>query len=170
MVASRWALQRDEQERPVAILETNNDVTERKRVEDALGKAQTELAHITRVTTMGELAASIAHEINQPLAAVVTNGNACLRWLTRSQPDLEEARQAAHRIIRDGKRASDVIARIRALLKRTATNRLPLEINEVIEETVALAQNEARRRRSCFGPTLRPSCHQSSAIASSCSR
>ena len=128
----------------MAILETNNDVTERKRVEDALGKAQTELAHITRVTTMGELAASIAHEINQPLAAVVTNGNACLRWLTRAQPDLEEARQAAHRIIRDGKRASDVIARIRALLKRTATNRLPLEINEVIEETVALAQNEAR--------------------------
>jgi two-component system, LuxR family, sensor kinase FixL len=147
VVASRWALQRDGQERPVAILETNNDVTERKRVEDALGKAQSELAHITRVTTMGELAASIAHEINQPLAAVVTNGNACLRWLTRSQPDLEEARQAAHRIIRDGKRASDVIARIRALLKRTATNRLPLEINEVIEETVALAQNEARRRR-----------------------
>jgi signal transduction histidine kinase len=97
--------------------------------------------------TMGELAASIAHEINQPLAAVITNGNACMRWLARSQPDLEEAKDAAQRIIRDGKRASEVIARIRALLKRTATNRLPLDINEVIQETMALAQNEARRRR-----------------------
>ena len=130
-----------------SVLVSITDITERKRAEEALNKAQTELAHITRVMTMGELAASIAHEINQPLAAVVTNGNACMRWLTRSQPDLEEAREAAQRIIRDGKRASEVIARIRALLKRTATNRLPLDINEVIQETMALAQNEARRRR-----------------------
>ena len=147
VVASRWSLQRDEQERPAAILETNNDITERKRAEEALSKAQTELAHITRVMTMGELAASIAHEINQPLAAVVTNGNACMRWLTRSQPDLKEATDAVQRIIRDGKRASDIIARIRALLKRTAANRVPLDINEVIQETMALAENEARRRR-----------------------
>jgi two-component system, LuxR family, sensor kinase FixL len=147
VVASRWSLQRDEQERPAAILETNNDITERKRAEEALSKAQTELAHITRVMTMGELAASIAHEINQPLAAVVTNGSACIRWLTRSQPDLEEARDAVQRIIRDGKRASEIIARIRALLKRTATNRVPLDINEVIQETLALAENEARRHR-----------------------
>ena len=147
VVASRWSLQRDEQERPVAILETNNDITGRKRAEEALSKAQTELAHITRVMTMGELAASIAHEINQPLAAVVTNGSACMRWLTRSQPDLEEAKGAVQRIIRDGKRASDIIARIRALLKRTAANRFPLDINEVIQETMALAENEVRRRR-----------------------
>lgn len=147
VVASRWSLQRDEQERPAAVLETNNDITERKRAEEALNKAQAELAHVTRVMTMGELAASIAHEINQPLAAVVTNGSACMRWLTRSQPDLEEARDAVQRIIRDGKRASDIIARIRALLKRTATNMLPLDINEVLRETVALAQNEAGRRR-----------------------
>src|SRR4029077_3387124 len=106
-----------------SVLVSITDITERKRAEEALSKAQTELAHITRVTTMGELAASIAHEINQPLAAVVTNGNACMRWLSRSQPDLEEAKEAAQRIIRDGKRASEVIARIRALLKRTATNR-----------------------------------------------
>jgi signal transduction histidine kinase len=78
---------------------------------------------------------------------VVTNGNACMRWLTRSQPDLEEARDAVQRIIRDGNRASEVISRIRGLLKRTATNKVPLDINEVIQETVALAQNEARRRR-----------------------
>jgi PAS domain S-box-containing protein len=130
-----------------SMLVSITDITERKRAEEALNKAQTELAHITRVMTMGELAASIAHEINQPLTAVVTNGNACMRWLTRSQPDLKEAREAVQRIIRDGKRASEVIAGIRALLKRTATNRLPLDINEVIQETVALAQNEARRRR-----------------------
>ncbi len=147
VVASRWSLQRDEQERPMAILETNNDISERKRAEEALSKAQTELAHITRVMTMGELTASIAHEINQPLAAVVTNGGACLRWLTRSQPDIEEARETVQRIIRDGKRASEIIARIRALLKRSATNRLALDINEVIQETMALAQNEARQRR-----------------------
>ena len=147
VVASRWSLQRDEQERPTAILETNNDITERKRAEEALSKAQTELAHITRVMTMGELAASIAHEINQPLAAVVTNGSACMRWLTRSQPELEEAKDAVQRIIRDGKRASEIIARIRALLKRTAANRAPLDINEVIQETMALAGSEAQRRR-----------------------
>jgi two-component system, LuxR family, sensor kinase FixL len=147
VVASRWSLQRDEQERPIAILETNNDITGRKRAEEALSKAQTELAYITRVMTMGELAASIAHEINQPLAAVVTNGSACMRWLTRSQPDLEEAKGAVQRIIRDGKRASDIIARIRALLKRTAANRVPLDINEVIQETMGLAENEVRRRR-----------------------
>jgi two-component system, LuxR family, sensor kinase FixL len=147
VAASRWSLQRDEQERPIAILETNNDITGRKRAEEALSKAQTELAYITRVMTMGELAASIAHEINQPLAAVVTNGSACMRWLTRSQPDLEEAKGAVQRIIRDGKRASDIIARIRALLKRTAANRVPLDINEVIQETMGLAENEVRRRR-----------------------
>jgi PAS domain S-box-containing protein len=154
VVASRWSLQRDQGERPMAILETNHDITERKRAEEALSKAQAELAHITRVLTMGELAASIAHEINQPLTAVVTNGNACLRWLTRSQPDLEEAKDAVRRIIRDGKRASEVIDRIRALLKRTETNRLPLDINEVIQETIALAQNEARRRSVAFQTDL----------------
>jgi PAS domain S-box-containing protein len=130
-----------------SVLVSITDITERKRAEEALSKAQTELAHITRVMTMGELAASIAHEINQPLAAVVTNGNACMRWLTRSQPDLEEARETVQRIIRDGMRASEVIANIRSLLKRSDSNRLPLDINEVIQETMALTQSEAGRRR-----------------------
>ena len=83
VVASRWALQLDEGGKPIAILETNNDITERKRAEEALHKAQAELAHVTRVATLGEMTASIAHEVNQPLAAVVTNANACLRWLAR---------------------------------------------------------------------------------------
>jgi C4-dicarboxylate-specific signal transduction histidine kinase len=89
------------------------DTTERKRSEEALREAQAELARVARATTMGELTASIAHEVNQPLAAVVANANACLRWLAAETPDLDEARAAPKRIVRDGNRASDVIARIR---------------------------------------------------------
>ena len=88
----------------------------RLSAEEALKKTEAELARVARVTTMGELTASIAHEINQPLAALVTNANACLRWLAAETPNLDEARATAQRIVRDGKRASEVIARIRALL------------------------------------------------------
>jgi PAS domain S-box-containing protein len=141
-VASRWSLQRDEQGRPIAILETNNDITERKRAEQALQKAQTELAHVTRVTTLGELTASIAHEVNQPLAAIVTNGNACLRWLAGQRPNMIEAEQAVGRIIKDGHRASEVIGRIRALVKKTPPPKEWVNVNEVILEVIALAQSE----------------------------
>ncbi len=144
-VASRWALQRDEQGEPVAILETNNDITERKRAEEALQQVQTELAHVTRVMTLGELTASIAHEVNQPLAAIVTNGNACLRWLGGAQPNFAEARQAVERIIKDSYRASDVIARIRTLVKKAPPRNDLVDINEVIHEVLALAQSETRR-------------------------
>src|SRR5581483_6861444 len=116
VVASRWALQRDEEQRPVAILQINTDITERKRAEEALQKAQAELAHVARLTTMGELTASIAHEVNQPLTAVVNNGNACLRWLGGEVPNRGEAREAVTRIVREGTRASEVIRRIRSLL------------------------------------------------------
>jgi NO-binding membrane sensor protein with MHYT domain/nitrogen-specific signal transduction histidine kinase len=122
------------------------DVTERKRAEDALRSAQAELAHITRVTTLGEMTASIAHEINQPLAAVVTNGSACLRWLMGESPNLEEAREASRRVIRDGNRASEVIARIRSLMQKTETQKALLDINEAIQEIVLLTQNEAARK------------------------
>ena len=120
-------------------------LTERKRADEALREAQVELAHVTRVTTLGELAAAIAHEINQPLAAVITNGSACLRWLAGTTPNLNEARQAVGRIIRDGNRASDVIAKIRALLRKTGTEKERLDMNDVIREVVALAQSEIRR-------------------------
>jgi signal transduction histidine kinase len=120
-------------------------LTERKRADKALREAQLELAHVTRVTTIGGLAAAIAHEINQPLAAVITNGNACLRWLAGTTPNLDEARQAVERIIRDGNRASDVIAKIRALLRKTGTEKERLDMNDVIREVVALAQSEVRR-------------------------
>jgi two-component system sensor kinase FixL len=146
-VASRWSLQRDEQGRPIATLETNNDITERRQAEEGLRKAQAELAHVTRVMTMGELASSIAHEVNQPLTAVVTNGNACLRWLASEPANLDEARECVRRIIRDGNRASEVIARIRALAKKSSPDKAPLNLNETIQEVLALTNNEARRNR-----------------------
>ncbi|HKV36275.1 MAG TPA: ATP-binding protein [Pyrinomonadaceae bacterium] len=144
-VASRWALQRDEHGNPVAVLETNNDITERKRAEEALQKVQTELAHATRVMTLGELTASIAHEVNQPLAAIVTNGNACLRWLAGVQPNFVEARQSVERIIKDGYRASEVIQRVRNLVKKSPPRNYPVDLNEVIREVLALAQSQANR-------------------------
>jgi C4-dicarboxylate-specific signal transduction histidine kinase len=121
------------------------DITERKRADEALQNAQAELAHVTRLTTMGELAASIAHEVNQPLAAVVTNANAALRWLAAATPNLDEARDALRRVIRDGNRASDVIARIRSLSTKTVTDKELLNINQLIQEVLALAQTEVRR-------------------------
>src|SRR4029450_8609219 len=96
----------------------NGQFIERKRAEDALHRAQTELAHVTRVATLGEMTASIAHEVNQPLAAVVNNASACLRWLAGQAPNLEEARKSAALIIADGHRASEIISRIRALAKK----------------------------------------------------
>jgi C4-dicarboxylate-specific signal transduction histidine kinase len=112
-----------------------------------LRKAQAELAHVTRLTTMGELAASIAHEVNQPLAAVITNGNASLRWLSAQTPNLDEAREAVRRIIRDGHRAGEVIQRVRALLKKTDPQKAWLDINDVIREVLTLAHNEVGRHR-----------------------
>src|SRR5439155_9385963 len=118
---------------------------ERSRAEHALREAQAELAHVTRVMTMGELTALIAHEINQPLAAVVTNANACLRWLAGPIPNLSEAREALARITRDGKRASDVIGRIRALVKKSSTEKAGLDLNEAIQEVVVLVQSEIQK-------------------------
>ncbi len=119
---------------------------ERKRSEEALRAAQAELARVARATTMGELTASIAHEVNQPLAAVVTNADACLRWLAAEAPDLDEARAAAQRIVRDGNRASDVIARIRGFLKKGEPVTIKLSINDVVREIIMLTQGEVLRR------------------------
>jgi two-component system sensor kinase FixL len=146
-VASRWSLQRNERGRPVAILETNNDITERRRTQEALDRTQAELAHVSRVTTLGELTASIAHEVNQPLAGIVTNGAACLRWLGREPPELDEARRAVESMINDGKRASEVVSRLRALSKKTDPQRLRLDLNEVIDEVILLFQRELLNNR-----------------------
>jgi len=118
------------------------DVTAAKRADEELRKAQTELAHTTRVTTLGELTASIAHEVNQPLAAVVANAAACLRWLDRETPDLGEARQALGWIINEGNRAGEVLKRVRALANKTDIRKVPLDINDVIEETILLFRHE----------------------------
>ena len=123
------------------------DLTERKRGEEALQKSQAELAHVSRVTTMGALTSSIAHEVNQPMAAIVTNANAGLRWLASQPPNLDEAREALGRIVRDGHRAGDVISRVRALLKKTAAVTAQMDLNGLIEELVALVHGEMRRHR-----------------------
>jgi PAS domain S-box-containing protein len=129
------------------VLVTVTDISERRRAAEALQKAEAELAHVTRVTTMGELASSIAHEVNQPLAAVTTNGNAALRWLGAEPPNLAEARACLTRIIRDGVRASEVVARIRALVKKSSPAREPVDVPELIREVLAMATTEARRHR-----------------------
>jgi PAS domain S-box-containing protein len=123
------------------------DIEDLKRAEEALQQAQVELAHVTRVSTLGELAASIAHEINQPLAGIVANGSASLRWLAGDSPNLEEARDATRRMIRDAKRASDVIARIRALSRKTDIQKERMDINEAIQEVLTLVQGRLRRNR-----------------------
>jgi ligand-binding sensor domain-containing protein/signal transduction histidine kinase len=106
---------------------------------------EADLAHINRVSMMGELATSIAHEVNQPLSGIVSNGSACLRWLAVNPPDIEEVREAVRDIVRDGKRAGEVIARIRALVRRTAPPAEKLDINETIEEVLAIVGDEAKR-------------------------
>jgi NO-binding membrane sensor protein with MHYT domain len=129
---------------------------ERKRVEEALRQAQSDLAHVTRVTTLGELTASIAHEVNQPLAAVVTNAEACLRWLDRGTPNLDEARRALERIIEDGNRAGEVIRHLRALSSKTETEKAPLDINDVVNEVIALVQHQLLSHRVSLRTELAP--------------
>jgi PAS domain S-box-containing protein len=124
---------------------TSIDIEDRKRDEETLRHAREDLARVTRVTTMGELAASIAHEVNQPLAAIVTNANASLRWLAADPPNLEEVREATVRIIADGNRASDVVGRIRTLLSKKETQKQLLEVDDVIGDVVALTKSEAHR-------------------------
>jgi PAS domain S-box-containing protein len=116
---------------------------ERKQAEDALHHAQTELAHVTRVATLGEMTASIAHEINQPLGAIVNSASACLRWLEAQK--LEEARRSASRVIAEGHRASEIIGRIRALAKKAPPRKDWLDVNETIHEVIALAHSEVQR-------------------------
>lgn len=123
------------------------DITAARRAEEALQRAQTELAHVTRVATLGELTASIAHEVNQPLAGIVTNGEACLRWLRRDVPDLQEAERAVERMVGDGRRAGEVVRRLRALARKDQPRRLPLDLNEVVDESLLLVRQEFSRRR-----------------------
>jgi PAS domain S-box-containing protein len=127
---------------PRFLLAIVEDITERRRAEETLRKTQAELAHVTRVTTLGEMTASIAHELNQPLGAIVNNAAACLRWLAAN--DFEEARHSAGLIITDGHRASEIIGRIRAFVKKAPPQKAWLNINETILEVIALARSEVQ--------------------------
>jgi PAS domain S-box-containing protein len=131
------------------------DVTARKQAEVELHEAQTNLAHVARVTALGEMAASIAHEVNQPLAAVVTNAAACLRWLDREPANLKEARGTLQSIINDGNRAGEVIQRVRALVNKT-TDRKALHINEVVNEVLSLVQHDLLSHRVALRLELAP--------------
>jgi PAS domain S-box-containing protein len=138
----------------VEFVGSSMDITERKRAEEALRRSQADLAHVSRVTTMGELTASLAHEVNQPIAAAVTDANTCLRWLTRDHPDLAEARAAAMRIVKDGSCAADIISRIRLLFKKGTPEREPVDVNEVVREMIVLLRSEATRYSVFFRTEL----------------
>jgi C4-dicarboxylate-specific signal transduction histidine kinase len=131
-------------------------MAEQKRTEEALQVTRTELARVARITTIGELTASIAHEVNQPLAAVVANADACVAWLAREHPDLVEARAAAERATQGATRASEVIARIRSLITKATPEKSRLQINQVIEQTAALAAGQASRNEVAIKLELAP--------------
>src|SRR5262249_55261971 len=124
------------------------DMTAARHAEAQLQKTQTELAYLARVTSLGALSSSIAHEVNQPLAAIVTSGEACLRWLQRGSEGLDRAVAAVNRMIADSKRASEIIQRIRALSKRTELKKIELGVNEVIDEVVTLLGREVGNHRA----------------------
>jgi PAS domain S-box-containing protein len=133
------------------------DITERKRAGDALQEARDALLRVSRVSTLGELSASIAHEINQPLGAIVANGSACLRLLAAENPDLEEARETVEDIINDGRRASAVLGRIRQLAKKSAPERAPVDVNGAISEVLSLTRQELQRSQVTARTELDPS-------------
>jgi PAS domain S-box-containing protein len=132
------------------------DIDDRKNMEEALRNTQARLSRAAQTATVGELSASIAHEINQPLAAVVANGHACLRWLSAQPPNLAKAHEAAERIVRDGKDAGEVIRRIRALFKRASLEKTALDINDVIADVVRLTRSDVVRRGVAVETELEP--------------
>lgn len=130
------------------LVETKNRIEEsRRRVEEALSRTQGQLSRATQIATVAELAASIAHEVSQPLSAVVANGRACIQWLSADPADLANAKVAAERIIRDGNAAGEVVRHVRALFKKTALERVALNVTEVIEEVLSLIHSETVRKQ-----------------------
>ena len=152
----RRAPQHDERGNIIKWYSVGIDVEDQKIAESALHTAQTALAHASRVATLGEISATIAHEVNQPLGAIVANGQACLRFLQRETPDLSDVRGAIEWIVKDGNRAGEVIRRVRGLLKKADTYKLPLDVNDVIDEVVALLQSELNAKRVTLRLELAP--------------
>jgi PAS domain S-box-containing protein len=135
------------------------DITDRKRAEqekERLRHLEAELTHINRVSTMGELTASLAHEVNQPIAAAVTNASTCVRWLAGEVPNIEEARDAAKRTVKDAKRAAEIVGRIRLLFKKSAPQRELIDLNEVVSEMIALLRGDANRQGVSIRTELAP--------------
>jgi two-component system sensor kinase FixL len=153
-VSSRWSLRRDRRGQPSGVLETNTDIEERRRSQETLAKAQSDLAHVSRVATLGELTASIAHEVNQPLAAIVTSGEACLRWLGLDAAPLDRVKRSIERMISDGRRASEVVRRLRALSQKGDLQRGPVNLNEVIEDSIPLIQRDVAQHHVSLGRDL----------------
>jgi len=140
----------EEVERLRCQLQRENDylqeqIAERKQAKEELRQAQADLTHANRVSSMGELTASLAHEVNQPIAAAITDANTCLRWLSRDQPDLEEARAAASRIVQDGRRAVEIVNRVRLLFQKGTLQRELVDLNETIREMMLLLHSEATK-------------------------
>ena len=159
--AYRWHLNRavpvrDPQGNLLRIVGTSTDVHDWRQAQEALRNTHAEFVHMTRVMTMGELTASIAHEVNQPLGAIVTSAAAGARWLTTNPPQMTKARRAFDRIANDGRRAAEVIRRIRALMKRQAPRKEWLDINETIREVLALSQYQLRRSEVLVETRLSP--------------
>jgi PAS domain S-box-containing protein len=139
------------------------DVTARRRAEEErekLRQAQEDLARVSRLTSMAELSASLAHEIRQPIAAAITDANTCLRWLARNEPDVEEARAAAMRVVKDATRASEIVSRVRQLFKKGTSERELVDINEVIQEMILLLQDETARHSIIVRTELAPDISQ----------
>ena len=161
VVASRWSLQRDARGVPIGALETNNDISERRRSEEQrlrLYELERDLVRISRVSMMGELAASLAHEIRQPITGVALNAETCLRWIRREPPGLEQAGKAVSRIIDDAKRAASIVDRNHSLFSRGTPRREPIDLNDVIREMVVMLRDAASRQgiliRSDLDPAL----------------
>jgi C4-dicarboxylate-specific signal transduction histidine kinase len=149
------------------------DITERRRSDEdreTLRQAQADLAHVNRVTTMGELTASLAHEIKQPIAAAVTDAKTCLRWLRREHPEVVEAREAASRMVTDVTRAANIISSISGLFQKGAVRREPVDVNQLIREMIVLLRTEANRHAIVIQTELDPDLPRSSPTVCSCSR
>ncbi len=166
IVASRWSLQRDTRGTPLAVLETNNDITERKRAEqqrERLRQLEGDLARINRVSMMGELAASLAHEIKQPIAGMAADATAVLKWLRREPPEIEEACESAAYIIKGADRVAHIVDRNRALYSRETTQREVIDLNEIIREMVVLLRDTAHRHSISIRSELDPALPATSA-------
>jgi two-component system, LuxR family, sensor kinase FixL len=152
--ASHWSLQQDPRGQPIGILATNNDITERKNAQEALQQAQANLERLNRVMLLGEMTASIADEVRQPIAAARLNAGVSLRRLAADPREIEEARQAPMRIVRDAERANEVIDHVRALVKKAPPRKSPVNINDAILEVMALTESELQRNRVKLRPRL----------------